>query len=125
MHLIKSLHKRKEKYIPTKKQAKKWFDILNMNIFDNQLTPFDKIQIKDMGIWWACVTCDNEAPYAPMHLLLNNDFQSELQFVTIIGHEMIHKWQIQINGDTGSHNKHFFSWRTKFNENGLELNRTV
>ena len=50
MHLIKRLHKKKEKkFIPTKYHVKKWFDIINMYIFNFQLTPFDKVKIKNMG----------------------------------------------------------------------------
>lgn len=124
MHLIKRLHEKKEKkFIPNKRQVKKWFDIINMYIFDYQLTPFDKIKIKKMGNWWACVVYDENDHSAPIHLYLNKSYTSRLHFVTILAHEMVHKWQLQINGDTGNHNKHFFSWRPKFKENGLKLSR--
>ena len=124
MHLIKRLHKKKEKkFIPTKYHVKKWFDIINMYIFNFQLTPFDKIKIKNMKNWWACVVYDADDSHAPMHLHINKSYPSLLHFVTILAHEMVHKWQIQIINDNGNHNKHFYSWRPLFKKNGLKLNR--
>jgi len=123
MHLIKSIHKEKDKFIPTDIYIALWFRIINTHIFDNALTPFEKVVIKDMKEFWACVTYDDEIKNPPLHLHIHTEFTNKLHFVNVLAHEMVHKWQMEINLDSGNHNKHFFSWREKFKENGLDLNR--
>jgi len=58
----------------------------------------------------------------PISVRMHIKFPNKLHFVNVLAHEMVHKWQLEINHDTGWHNKHFFSWRPKFTENGLDLN---
>ena len=38
-----------------------------------------------------------------------------------LAHEMIHLWQMNHKGDTGNHNKLFYSFRPKLNRLGLDL----
>jgi len=46
-------------------------------------------------------------------------------FIEVLAHEMVHIWQVQINGDTGAHNSHFYSWREEFNTLNLKLARSM
>ena len=43
------------------------------------------------------------------------------EFVETLAHEMIHLWQMNHKGDTGNHNKLFYSFRPKLNRLGLDL----
>ena len=43
------------------------------------------------------------------------------EFVETLAHEMIHLWQMNHVGDTGNHNKLFYSFRPKLNKLGLDL----
>ena len=122
MHLIKSIQETKASYYPTKEGTIMWFHIINRYVFDTQLTPFENIVIKRMNNWWACVRHDDEIKL-PLDLDLHMKFPNKLHFVNVLAHEMVHKWQLEINRDTGWHNKHFYSWRPKFLENGLILTR--
>jgi hypothetical protein len=124
MRLVDSVHNNKTFYT-TDAQIAMWFRRLNRHVFDNILMPFNGIVIKDMRNWWACVTYDDEIKSPPMHLHMNKSFDNKLQFINVLGHEMVHKWQLEINMDTGNHNKHFFSWRPKFQAHGLILTRSV
>jgi len=49
-------------------------------------------------------------------------FKNVLQdFVDTLGHEMVHLYQMANVGDTGNHNKLFYSFRPKLNAIGLDL----
>lgn len=122
MHLIKSILKDKKPFYPTEADVTSWFNTINSYIFDEQLTPFENIVIKRTHKIWACVMyCDEKK--TPISIRMNMKFPNKMHFVNVLAHEMVHKWQLEIKHDTGCHNKHFFSWRPKFNENGLDLNR--
>ena len=124
MHLIKSLQDEKKiPYYPTEADTLIWFHVINRYVFDNQLIPFENIVIKRICYWWACVYYDDGIKHAPLVLHIHMKFPNKMHFVNVLGHEMVHKWQLDINLDTGAHNKHFFSWRPKFAEHGLDLNR--
>ena len=43
------------------------------------------------------------------------------EFVETLAHEMIHLYQMNYKGDTGNHNKLFYSFRPKLNNIGLDL----
>lgn len=124
MHLIKSIHENNQKpYYPIEADTLMWFHIVNNYVFSNQLAPFHNIVIKKYPYNWGCVSYDEDEKNPPLELRMHMKFPNKLHFVNVLAHEMVHKWQLEINLDTGNHNKHFFSWRPKFLENGLELNR--
>jgi len=112
-------------YYPTTEDTLYWFRNINRCVFDNRLIPFSAIIIKRLRNIWAQVYYDDEIKSPPIELHLNIKFPNKFHFVTVLGHEMVHKWQLEINLDTGSHNKHFYSWKQTFKENGLILTRTV
>lgn len=126
MDIIKKLQHKKEPYTPTEVYTRLWFNILNKRLFNKQLTQFSNIIITDLGDWWACVAYDDTFICPDIDIHLNNQFKNSWHFINVLGHEMVHKWQLEINhvnNDLVNHNKYFFSWRPKFKENGLDLNR--
>ena len=48
-------------------------------------------------------------------------YRNKKEFVETLAHEMIHLWQMNHKGDTGNHNKLFYSFRPKLNRLGLDL----
>ena len=74
---------------------------------------------------WAAVVYDDEIKNCSLELHFNIKMPDKRFFIEVLAHEMVHKWQLEINLDTGSHNKHFYSWKQTFKENGLILTRTV
>jgi len=49
------------------------------------------------------------------------EYHNKKEFVDTLGHEMVHLYQMANVGDTGNHNKLFYSFRPKLNEIGLDL----
>ena len=111
------------KFKTTMHDTVEWFDKINHSIFQQQLTPFSKITIKRMGDWWACVRYYPEEKTSDIDLELHKKFSNKWHFINILAHEMVHKWQLEINHDTAAHNKYFYSWRPTFTKHGLDLNR--
>ena len=114
-----------DQYQPTKEDIAYWFKLINRTIFYGELTPFSKITIKRINCIWAAVVYDDEIKNWPLELHFNIKMPSKRFFIEVLAHEMVHKWQIEINIDSGNHNKHFYSWRQTFSENGLNLTRSV
>jgi len=48
-------------------------------------------------------------------------YKSKKDFVDTLGHEMVHLYQMANLGDTGNHNKLFYSFGPKLNEIGLKI----
>ena len=48
-------------------------------------------------------------------------YRNKKDFVDTLGHEMVHLYQMANLGDTGNHNKVFYSFRPKLNAIGLDL----
>jgi hypothetical protein len=41
--------------------------------------------------------------------------------VDTLAHEMVHLYQMNYAGDTGNHNRLFYSYRPKFNRIGIDI----
>ncbi len=121
---IQLLNKTK-KYHTSLDDINYWFKRINRTIYHGELTPFPKIEIRRMHGVWAYVLYEEELRLTPLHLHMNKYFNNMNHFVHVLAHEMVHKWQMDINGDTGNHNKHFFSWRIPYEEHGLTLHRAA
>src|SRR6056300_159849 len=55
------------------------------------------------------------------HLEMQPNYRNKKDFVDTLGHEMVHLYQMANVGDTGNHNKLFYSFRPKLNAIGLDL----
>ena len=55
------------------------------------------------------------------HLEMQPTYRNKKEFVDTLGHEMVHLYQMANVGDTGNHNKLFYSFRPKLNRIGLDL----
>jgi hypothetical protein len=54
-------------------------------------------------------------------LQMQPKYRNKKEFVDTLGHEMVHLYQMANIGDTGNHNKLFYSFRPKLNAIGLDL----
>ncbi len=108
-----------------------WFDHINNEIFDGVVPYPHVVGIKRQKDTWGYVkeielTVTKENVPTDMKLVglfMNPTYPSLGAFLQILAHEMVHVWQLMVNGDTGMHNKHFYSWREKFEEHNLTLKR--
>lgn len=111
-------------FSPTQDDVVEWFSLLNEYIFDDELPDFNKVIIsRRHKVHAECiledVTVDGDMI---IHLSINHRFKDLREFVNIVGHEMVHMFQF-LNGDTGKHNKMFYSFQERFKQNNLRLQR--
>ena len=117
------------KYKTTYKDIKKYFKVLNKALFKNILQPFNDIQIKKIykdeskKFCYGLVTTWMWERKGTQQFWLEMlpTYRNKKEFVETLAHEMIHLWQMNIKGDTGNHNKIFYSFRPKLNKLGLDL----
>ena len=117
------------KYKTTYKDIKKYFKVLNKALFKNILQPFNDIQIKIIYKDESKKFCYGQVTTwmwerkgtQQFWLEMLPTYRKKKEFVETLAHEMIHLWQMNIKGDTGNHNKIFYSFRPKLNKLGLDL----
>ena len=117
------------KYKTTYKDIKKYFKVLNKALFKNILQPFNDIQIKKIYKDETKKFCYGQVTTwvwerkgtQQFWLEMLPTYRNKKEFVETLAHEMIHLWQMNIKGDTGNHNKLFYSFRPKLNKLGIDL----
>ena len=117
------------KYKTTYKDIKKYFNVINKALFKNILQPFNDIQIKNINKDETKKFCYGQVTTwvwerkgtQQFWLEMLPSYRNKKEFVETLAHEMIHLWQMNIKGDTGNHNKIFYSFRPKLNKLGLDL----
>jgi len=117
------------KYKTTYKDIKKYFNVINKALFKNILQPFNDIQIKKIYKDETKKFCYGQVTTwvwerkgtQQFWLEMLPTYRNKKEFVETLAHEMIHLWQMNIKGDTGNHNKLFYSFRPKLNKLGLDL----
>ena len=117
------------KYKTTYKDIKKYFNVINKALFKNILQPFNDIQIKKIYKDETKKFCYGQVTTwvwerkgtQQFWLEMLPSYRNKKEFVETLAHEMIHLWQMNIKGDTGNHNKLFYSFRPKLNKLGIDL----
>ena len=113
------------KYYTTYKDIKKWFKYINDVVFDGKLAPFNDIVIKDLRRqkcygqvtqweWSRKGTC-------VFHLEMNTCYKTKRQFIDTLAHEIVHLYQMRTAGDSGNHNKLFYSFAPKMKRAGINM----
>jgi len=128
---VKKLLKRelsiKSEYITTYKDIKKYFKMLNEAVFDGKLSPFNEIIIKQIRdrkkyCYGLVEILEWKRKGTRVYRLqMQPQYKSKKDFVDTLGHEMVHLYQMANLGDTGNHNKLFYSFGPKLNEIGLKI----
>ena len=117
---LKALKYESTKFKPRIRDIKKWFDILNEQIFGNKLPPFSKIRlIKEDGIYaFYCYWHKKKTKESELEMI--KKFKTKKLFVEILAHEMIHHYQHLHNEPLG-HGPSFTAWKENLKLRGLEL----
>ena len=131
---VKSILKRElstsTKYKTTYKDINKFFKMINSVVFDNKLSPFNEILIKRINrdrdnkryCYGQVQILENIRKGTRIYRLeMQPEYATKRDFVDTLGHEMVHLYQMANLGDTGNHNKLFYSFGPKLNEIGLNL----
>ena len=113
------------KYKTTYKDIKKYFRLINDNVFRGKLSPFNDINIMYMNrkkyVAQVLILQWKRKGTNQFNLEMNNTYKNKKEFVDTLGHEMIHLYQMANLGDTGNHNDTFYSFRPKLNAIGLDI----
>ena len=130
---IKKILKRElsttRKYKTTYKDINKYFKMLNNAIFENKLSPFNQIKIKEIRDGRPGRYCYGQVSILEWRrkgtriyrLEMQPEYTTKRDFVDTLGHEMVHLYQMANLGDTGNHNKLFYSFAPKLKKVGLKL----
>jgi len=130
---VKKIFKRelasRSKYKTTYTDIKKYFNIINEAVFDNILSPFNEIKIKKIYKDKSKKYCYGQVTVwewkrkgtRQYWLEMLPTYRNKKDFVDTLGHEMVHLYQMANVGDSGNHNKLFYSFRSKLNAIGLDL----
>jgi hypothetical protein len=118
---------KRTKYKTTYKDIKYYFKMINKVVFRNKLSPFNEILIKNIRD--PKVKCMGQVVAwewkrkgtRQFWLEMLPTYRDKREFVDTLGHEMVHLYQMANIGDTGNHNKIFYSFRPKLNKIGLDL----
>ena len=115
----------KRKYKTTYSDINKYFKLINQAVFDNKLSPFNDIEIKDLTrqkcVGQVIILEWKRKGTRVYKLEMLPEYKDKKDFVDTLGHEMVHLYQMANLGDTGNHNKLFYSFGPKLNEIGLQL----
>jgi hypothetical protein len=125
--ILKRELSKRTKYKTTYKDIKYYFIMINKVVFKNKLSPLNEILIKN--IRYPKITCMGQVVAwewkrkgtRQFHLEMLPYYRDKREFVDTLGHEMVHLYQMANIGDTGNHNKIFYSFRPKLNKIGLDL----
>ena len=117
------------KYRTTYKDIKKYFNMINKAVFKDLLAPFNDIKIKKIYKDETKKYCYGQDTVwewkrkgsQQFHLEMQPTYRNKKEFVDTLGHEMVHLYQMANLGDTGNHNKVFYSFRPKLKKIGLDL----
>ena len=115
----------KRKYKTTYSDINKYFKLINQAVFDNKLSPFNDIEIKDLTrqkcVGQVIILEWKRKGTRVYKLEMLPEYKDKKDFVDTLGHEMVHLYQMANLGDTGNHNRLFYSFGPKLNEIGLQL----
>tara|TARA_B100001750_G_C15474980_1_gene581952 strand:+ start:384 stop:785 length:402 start_codon:yes stop_codon:yes gene_type:complete len=121
---VRSNKSKYEYYIPSKHLVTRWFNILNEEIFNNEVHPFQNISIKrksDCHGWHqGCYNGD----YVFGELSLTDTFENKTYFLYTLAHEMIHQWQWMKYNKT-DHGQTFMKWKNKLEKFEIPLGVSI
>ena len=121
--ILKETELSDKKYIATYRDIKKYFKYFNKILFKDKLNSFNDIQIKRLVK--ASGQCVENISYSKgtsfFVLEMMPKYKNKTEFLNTLSHEMVHLWQQTVKQDNGSHNKLFFSFKTKFKKLNLTL----
>jgi len=113
------------KYKTTYKDIKKYFRLINDNVFNGKLSPFNDINIMHMNrkkyVAQVLILEWKRKGTNQFNLEMNKTYKNKKEFVDTLGHEMVHLYQMANLGDTGNHNDTFYSFKPKLNAIGLDI----
>jgi hypothetical protein len=108
-------------YDTTTEDCERWFDVLNEELFDNEL-PRVPFQFKWLRVCWAYYEYFPRSSDSAEKIIMHKRYPSKRLFVECLAHEMIHHWQYQKLGwRKVDHAEEFLDWCRKAKSIGLRI----
>lgn len=112
---------RGERYKTTLADCKKWFRIINEELFEGTL-PQVSFQFKWLRVCWAYYEYFPRKPDKTESIIMHNEYPSHRLFVEVLAHEMVHHWQYINSGwKNVDHGDEFKNWSKKAKRLGLRI----
>lgn len=109
------------KYAPTINDVIYWYDIINDQIFGNELPHPNAVKLLRSNLYWGeCFYNKYKDGEIFFQLNFSTKFNSFKDFLEVLAHEMVHVWEFITYG-YGGHGEHWESWRPKLKRFGLDL----
>jgi hypothetical protein len=109
-------------YETTEEDCRYWFNVINREIFDNQLTFPDEVDIRwrsgTHAYHW--ITWNKDSTVKSTKLCMSKKYKSKRFFIQVLAHEMIHHWQALTGAPIG-HGPSFLQWEERFAKKGMVL----
>ena len=122
-NLLKELKYEPKPYKPTPRSCKKWFNILNQQLFGNKLPPVNEMHVT--FLWDDHGNYTYYSPKDPLYprtkITLDDIFINKKVFVEVLAHEMIHHFQF-IHYEPMGHGPTFEAWRDNLDRKSTRLN---
>ena len=123
--------KEDKRYRPTVTATRKWFDILNEQIFDGKL-PYINLYVRRLdsinvhAYFNYCTKTEKKKSdsYEEPSIEMASSFPTERIFVEILAHEMVHYFQY-LNDEPLGHGPTFMAWRDNFSIKGITLHKVA
>ena len=113
----------KKKYTTTYKDIQKYFKLINAGVFENRLSPFNDVKIRDLTrekcVGQVVIHEQKRKGTRQYVLEMLPKYEDKPYFLDTLAHEMVHLYQMQNAGDTGNHNDLFYSFVPKLKQVGL------
>ena len=118
-------NKKIKTFYPTKHLITRWFNILNEEIFNNQVHPFYDIEIlQKKGCHAEHIPYEEEGEKVYGVLSIADRFINRNEFLFTLAHEMVHQWQWMTLNRT-DHGESFFKWKNKLAQFEIPLGESI
>lgn len=110
-------------YYTTIEDCVKWFNIINLEIFDGTLAPLHEIDIRwrrGAHAYYEFWLDTKDPDYMYGKLCMNKRYNSKKFFVEVLAHELVHHYQFHKDRKV-THGDTFRCWTETFNKRGLRL----
>ena len=113
-YIIQEIRKQiQDEFVPTKSIITRWFNIFNSEIFNNNIHPFNDIEIKrKQGCHAEHIPFEDSYGNIYATLSINKKFFNKNEFLYTLAHEMIHQWQ-WMNLYKSDHGESFWKWKSR------------
>ena len=122
---VKSEYEHTRQYKTTYKDIKKIFNWINEAVFDGKLAPFNDVIIKDLKpqkcYGQVCQWEWKRKGTSVFHLEMCEKYKNKKEFIDTLAHEMAHLYQMRNAGDSGNHNKLFYSFKPIMRRAGIDM----